>query len=84
MTCYMGTVNSSKETRDRAKNLAKEIGSVHLDTSVDTMVKGMQGTFKEIMGRDPQFEVHGGSHQEDLALQNIQARLRMVLSYMLA
>ena len=48
------------------------------------MVKGMEGTFKEIMGRAPRFEVHGGTHAEDLALQNIQARLRMLLSYMLA
>ena len=32
------------------------------------MVKGMEGTFKEIMGREPRFEVHGGTHAEDLAL----------------
>ena len=30
VTCYMGTVNSSTETRDRAAKLAQEIGSYHL------------------------------------------------------
>ena len=29
-------------------------------------------------------QVHGGTHRENLALQNIQARLRMVLSYLFA
>jgi hypothetical protein len=26
VTCYMGTVNSSEETRDRAKLLAEQVG----------------------------------------------------------
>ncbi|MCZ7672238.1 MAG: hypothetical protein M5U34_36505, partial [Chloroflexi bacterium] len=30
-TCYMGTENSSKETRRRARQLAKEVGASHLD-----------------------------------------------------
>ena len=30
VTCYMGTENSSTETRQRAANLAKDIGSNHL------------------------------------------------------
>lgn len=32
----------------------------------------------------PRFEVHGGAPVEDLALQNIQARSRMVLAYLQA
>ena len=30
VTCYMGTENSSQETKERAANLAKDIGSYHL------------------------------------------------------
>ena len=30
VTCYMGTENSSEETRMRASNLAEEIGSYHM------------------------------------------------------
>jgi hypothetical protein len=35
-------------------------------------------------GRLPRFSVDGGSAAENLALQNIQARLRMVLAFLLA
>mmetsp|Transcript_2496 Transcript_2496/g.3794 ORF Transcript_2496/g.3794 Transcript_2496/m.3794 type:complete len:245 (+) Transcript_2496:112-846(+) len=83
-TCYMGTTNSSKETRDRAKKLANEIGAYHLDISIDSIVSSMVELFTTITGRTPKFKVHGGTTQENLALQNIQARLRMVLSYLLA
>ena len=33
VTCYMGTENSSNETKTRAKNLADDIGSYHLGKS---------------------------------------------------
>lgn len=29
-TCYMGSENSSKETRSRAHNLSEDIGSYHM------------------------------------------------------
>ena len=32
VTCYMGTENSSEETRKRASDLADEIGSYHMGT----------------------------------------------------
>lgn len=32
----------------------------------------------------PRFRVYGGSETENLALQNIQARIRMVISYFFA
>jgi NAD+ synthase (glutamine-hydrolysing) len=40
--------------------------------------------FEKLTGRAPRYRVHGGSSAENLALQNIQARLRMVFGYMLA
>jgi len=83
-TTYMGTTNSSMETRSRAKTLATEIGAYHLDISIDDVVKSMVSLFTSITGKTPQFEVHGGTKNENLALQNIQARLRMVISYLLA
>jgi len=33
---------------------------------------------------DPEFNVYGGSIKKNLVLQNIQARLRMMLSFMFA
>ena len=30
VTCYMGSENSSEDTRSRAKNLAQDVGSYHM------------------------------------------------------
>ncbi|KAF8826059.1 hypothetical protein HHX47_DHR6000466 [Lentinula edodes] len=83
-TCYMGTENSSAETRNRAKNLAGAIGSYHIDLNMDTVVTTVRNLFGFVTGVKPEFRAHGGSNAENLALQNIQARLRMVLAYLFA
>ncbi|ORX33566.1 hypothetical protein BD324DRAFT_639339 [Kockovaella imperatae] len=83
-TCYMGTENSSPDTRKRAKDLAEAIGAYHVDLNMDTAVTAVKGIFSIVMGKTPRFKVHGGSNAENLALQNIQARLRMVVGYMFA
>ncbi|KAI0683830.1 glutamine-dependent NAD(+) synthetase with GAT domain-containing protein [Cytidiella melzeri] len=83
-TCYMGTENSSVDTRKRAKELAEAIGSYHTDLNMDSIVTAVRNLFALVTGVNPQFRAHGGSNAENLALQNIQARLRMVLSYLFA
>eukprot|EP00808_Paulinella_micropora_P029108 g24370.t1 len=83
-TCYMGTSNSSTETKERAENLSKEIGNYHVNANIDHMVSAVLFVFQQITGKTPKYKVHGGSIPENLALQNIQARLRMVLSYLMA
>lgn len=83
-TCFMGTENSSKDTRSRAKDLAIAIGAYHTDLNMDSVVSAVRGLFETVTGKRPIFKVHGGSATENLALQNIQARLRMVLAYLFA
>ncbi|KAG1735523.1 hypothetical protein EDB19DRAFT_1896247 [Suillus lakei] len=83
-TCYMGTENSSVETRKRAKDLSAAIGSYHVDLNMDTLVTSIRDLFAFVTGMRPQFRAHGGSGAENLALQNIQARLRMLLAYLFA
>jgi len=83
-TCYMGTQNSSKATRERAKTLAAQIGASHLDIDIDTAVAAVTDLFSKFTGKAPRFRLHGGSDAENLALQNIQARLRMLLAYLFA
>ena len=48
------------------------------------MISGVIEVFRSVTGSTPSFLRSGGTHAEDLALQNIQSRSRMVLSYMLA
>ncbi|XP_038125148.1 glutamine-dependent NAD(+) synthetase [Cyprinodon tularosa] len=83
-TCYMASENSSQETCSRAQELAAQIGSTHMNINIDAAVKGILGIFSLVTGRWPQFRANGGGRRENLALQNIQARVRMVLAYLFA
>ena len=51
---------------------------------IDTAVSALVGIFKTVTGCTPRFRAHGGTNQENLALQNVQARTRMVVSYLFA
>lgn len=83
-TVFMGSENSSEVTKTRAKVLADEIGSWHLDVSIDVVVSALLSLFQTLTGKRPRYKVDGGSNIENLGLQNIQARVRMVLAFMLA
>jgi NAD+ synthase (glutamine-hydrolysing) len=92
-TCYMGTSNSGKATQRRAETLASQIGVYHSYANIDRVVSALVAVFLTITetllggagkGKPPRFVIQGGTMAEDLALQNIQARTRMVLAYMLA
>uniref|UniRef100_A0A3Q3S4G5 Glutamine-dependent NAD(+) synthetase n=1 Tax=Mastacembelus armatus TaxID=205130 RepID=A0A3Q3S4G5_9TELE len=83
-TCYMATENSSEDTCNRARDLANQIGSTHMNINIDMAVKGILGIFSVVTGRWPKFHANGGSDRENLALQNVQARVRMVLAYLFA
>lgn len=83
-TCYMATQNSSLETQKRAKALAEQIGSYHLNVNIDTVVSALLSLFIRLVDKTPHFKVEGGTEAENAALQNMQARLRMVFSYLLA
>ncbi|KAF8028051.1 hypothetical protein BT93_E0843 [Corymbia citriodora subsp. variegata] len=83
-TVYMGSENSSETTRSRAKLLADEIGAWHLDVCIDGVVSALLSLFEKLTGKRPRYKVDGGSNAENLGLQNIQARIRMVLAFMLA
>lgn len=83
-TCYMGSNNSSEETCSCAKELAAQIGSYHLVLNIEPAVAAILSIFTAIFPMVPKYRVHGGSPRENLALQNLQARLRMVLAYMFA
>ncbi|XP_054999963.1 glutamine-dependent NAD(+) synthetase isoform X2 [Sorex araneus] len=83
-TCYMASENSSEETRARAAELAQQIGSHHVGLSIEPAVKAIVGIFSLVTGTHPKFSVLGGSSRENLALQNVQARVRMVVAYLFA
>eukprot|EP01133_Synstelium_polycarpum_P015343 gene15343-18193_t len=83
-TAYLGSKNSSKETKERAAAIAANVGATHKDVDIDTVTNAFNTTFATVSSKTPQFKAHGGTNRENLALQNVQARTRMVLSYHLA
>ncbi|XP_048216989.1 glutamine-dependent NAD(+) synthetase-like isoform X1 [Perognathus longimembris pacificus] len=83
-TCYMASENSSQETRRRARELAEQIGSYHVGLSIDPAVRAVLGIFSLVTRKSPAFAARGGSSRENLALQNVQARIRMVIAYLFA
>jgi len=85
-TCFMGTSNSSNATSKRSKKLAEQIGAYHLNIQIDILIRAALKVFNIATGGAfvPKYKNEGGKSCEDLALQNIQARMRMVMSYMFA
>lgn len=65
-TVYMGMANqSSKETRQRAKDLANRIGSYHTDMNIDDTYHATKNLLTQGTGFEPKFKVHGGSVAEN-------------------
>ncbi|GMT23683.1 hypothetical protein PFISCL1PPCAC_14980, partial [Pristionchus fissidentatus] len=81
-TVYMASEHSSMETRKCADDLAGEIKSSHSSILIDTAVSALLGIFKLAQGFIPTFA--SSDNRETMALQNVQARIRMVLSYLFA
>ncbi|PRY13219.1 NAD+ synthase (glutamine-hydrolysing) [Pontibacter ummariensis] len=79
LTCaYQGTVNSSDNTYNSAKELAKSIGAVFYNWTIDEEVKGYTKKIEHVLERELTWE------QDDITLQNIQARVRAPGIWMLA
>ncbi|GAB3829299.1 NAD(+) synthase [Pontibacter rugosus] len=77
-TAYQGTVNSSDDTYTSAKELAESIGARFYNWTIDEVVKNYTSTIEGVIGRDLTWE------QDDVTLQNIQARVRAPGIWMLA
>jgi NAD+ synthase (glutamine-hydrolysing) len=83
-TTYMGTKNSSMLTHNRARTLAEQIGSYHNVIRIDVIFDAILTVLGTFTSKVPRYESQGGSKVEDIALQNIQARIRMVMAYLSA
>lgn len=79
LTCiYQGTENSGDATLNSARELATDLGAVFHNWNVQPLYDQYTGMVEESLDRDLNWE------QDDLALQNIQARLRAPGVWMIA
>lgn len=67
---YQSTRNSGDVTRGAARRVADAIGAEYLEWNVDAMVDAYVATVSHAVGRELTWE------QDDVALQNVQARAR--------
>ena len=75
---YQGTRNSSATTREAARTVAEALGCQFLDFDVDELVEQYVGRVEHGIGRKLTWA------EDDIALQNIQARVRGPGVWMLA
>ena len=77
-TAYQGTKNSSNETFESAKALAESIGARFYHWNIDDEVNSYVSTLEKAIGRNLDWNT------DDIALQNIQARSRSPIIWILA
>lgn len=77
-TAYQATANSGETTRSAALAVAKAIGAKHLELNVENIHQGYLAAIKTALGRKLDWR------RDDLALQNIQARVRSPGIWLLA
>ncbi|QIP14297.1 NAD(+) synthase [Spirosoma aureum] len=75
---YQGTENSSDDTFNSAKELAEDIGATFMNININGLVETYRGLIEEQLGRKLSWDT------DDLALQNIQARVRAPGIWMMA
>jgi NAD+ synthase (glutamine-hydrolysing) len=79
LTCaYQGTKNSSADTLNAAKSLAESLGAVFYSWDIDNEVQSYTSKIEKTIGRKLTWE------KDDITLQNIQARTRSPIIWMLA
>jgi len=79
LTCvYQGTRNSSAKTLEAAKTLAESVGATFHHWLIDEEVESYKSKIETVLNRSLSWE------QDDIALQNIQARSRSPIIWMLA
>lgn len=83
-TAYLQTDNSFVSSCSRAQRLAEAIGASHLTLNFEAVLRTIIGAVGALTAFLPRYESLGGSPGEGLALQNLQSRLRLTLSYYLS
>jgi NAD+ synthase (glutamine-hydrolysing) len=77
-TLYQATAQSGATTREAAGAVARATGSSHAEVQVQDLMDGYRERMQNILGRELDWAT------DDLALQNIQARVRSPMIWMLA
>lgn len=75
---YQGTKNSGETTRNAARTVAAALGCDYAEWEVDDLVEGYESTIESVLKRQLSWQT------DDIARQNIQARVRAPGIWMMA
>jgi len=78
LTVYQGTRNSSDTTKNAAEKISESVGAKFYNLNIDNLVEAYKTLIENTINETLSWEKH------DLALQNIQARVRSPGIWMLA
>jgi NAD+ synthase (glutamine-hydrolysing) len=84
VTAFLETKHSTEINKCNSKQIADEIGSYHIEINIENIVNAFLDVFEQAFKRRPQCEKEGGSIIEDKQIKNLQGRIRMIMSYMIA
>jgi NAD+ synthase (glutamine-hydrolysing) len=76
-TLYQATRNSSNDTRESASTVANHFGTTHLEFNIDPLFDEYTNLISDNIGRPLEWT------KDDIALQNLQARIRSPLAWAL-
>jgi NAD+ synthase (glutamine-hydrolysing) len=77
---YLATENSGQQTRDAARRVAEEVGATYYDGNIQQALDTHLRIIGQMTGDTPSWT----NPRHDIPLQNVQARLRGSLIWMLA
>ncbi|HEY9777452.1 MAG TPA: hypothetical protein V6C81_27060 [Planktothrix sp.] len=82
-TAYKASKNSGKDTRKAARMVSKEVGAQHFHFMISAVVALIVKMVEIAIGRKLKWKDASGDN-DTIALENVQARTRAVISWMMA
>ncbi|CRG96814.1 glutamine-dependent NAD(+) synthetase, putative [Plasmodium gallinaceum] len=80
-TISLPSNNSSENTKLYSESLSKSLNSYHTVYSIDHIYEFFKNVGEDFLKENMKYKSEGGSNYQDLCLQNIQSRSRMLLTY---
>ncbi|KJP87448.1 hypothetical protein AK88_02880 [Plasmodium fragile] len=80
-TLSLPSKNSSENTKSYSEQLTRAINSYHTVYCIDDLFDFFKSAGRNLIKEEMKFKSQGGSNYQDLCLQNVQSRSRLLMTY---
>ncbi|EUD68089.1 hypothetical protein C922_01701 [Plasmodium inui San Antonio 1] len=80
-TLSLPSKNSSENTKSYSEQLSRAINSYHTVYCIDGLFDFFKSAGRNFLNEEMKFKTEGGRNYEDLCLQNVQSRSRLLITY---